>query len=165
MGKYDYPDLVEDIVNSELERKGLFCSVNRTKINGVNNSQTIKINGNVYLLPDINVYESRKKVSIILRIEVKSFRQFVKKSSPNRKENLIPIKKRQLRSYYKLQMEEEVECNILVVLGDAIRYPERLEFFTISLMELAEKDRYDHPYDKEDALWFFIDDFRRGLPS
>jgi len=160
---YKRSDLAEDIISKKLSDIGLYPKINRKKKNGKNIPQTIKFKGKTYLLPDILVYNGDDEIAVVLRIEVKSFFRFIKSKSPNPKENLIPIKTRQLNSYYRLQEKEGVPLRFVVVIGDVYSDGKELDFYNISMNKLTSIPNYRHNYDGEKGYWFDISYFNSGV--
>ena len=155
MNQYNNGDYTEDISDILLNTcwNKPFTKINRRKNkDGSNAVQIIKVNGETFILPDIEVYRDLELNEIILRIEVKSFASLPKVDSPNKSLPLFPIKIRQLSGYVGLQSAEEIGIKFIIVVGK-----KNENFYWCELDELLNDfGSIRHDWKKEDSLWFNI---------
>lgn len=96
----------------------------------------VLINGVKYLCPDVEIYKDEEYNQIVIRVEVKSFRDFPRDLNIGKNEDLFHIKEWQIKEYLKLQKIEEIPCRIIFVLGSD---NQEQEFYWATLDNLINK--------------------------
>lgn len=157
MNKYSNGDeaenLVDDFLHSKLKRP--YTIINRTKDSSENNErQVVVIDGEKLILPDITVFKDKNLKEIELRVEVKSFKKLPTKESPNRNLPLFPIKVRQLEEYTFLRARDEIDINIVFVIGK-----ENKDLYWCNIDDVTGRlDFLISEWDGEISCWYNIND-------
>lgn len=79
----------------------------------------IEINGKNITCPDIEIYRNSEMNEMVMRVEVKSFYDYMKDSPVKTNENILGIREALIQDYLKVEKYEEVECRIVFVIGDS----------------------------------------------
>lgn len=96
------------------------------------------IDNKKYLCPDVEIYKDKNFNEIVVRVEVKSFRDFPRDIKIGKDEDLFHIKEWQIKEYLKLQIQEEIPCRIIFVLGNESNF----KFYWATLDNLLHKIPY-----------------------
>jgi len=84
--------------------------------------------------PDIEMYRNQDMNELVMRVEVKSFYDYVKDSGIKTEENVLGIRELLIKDYLKVEKHEEIKCRVVFVLGD--RYSGAREFYWETLDNL-----------------------------
>lgn len=164
MDKYskgdDSEDLVDDLLHSKWKRP--YTKINRSKDSyGRNKKQTIVVDGETFILPDITVFLNKNLDEIEIRVEVKSFNKLPTLESPNRNLPLFPLKVRQLEEYSALQASEEVGVKIVFVIGGS-----KKNFYWCNLDDVTGKLPYIiSDWDGEFSCWYNLEDMNSSFDN
>jgi len=128
--------------------------------------QTKTYDGNIICsYPDIEVYTNETQTVMIALIEVKGFLQFPRRDLPFDTDlNILAIKENQLKSYIKVQKEEQTNINIIFVVGYS---PDEYAFYWESLdnilaMECVKKTEWAF-FQKKIVRFYDASLFRRDI--
>jgi hypothetical protein len=129
--------------------------------NNVHFDQDIECNGKIYKCPDLYILETKEGKNIILRIEIKGFREL--NSSTFSGTEIVSIEKYKFDYYLNLQNSEEVESSVLFVIGNENLGFEDFTFYWETLNNLTKIKNKTATIYKYPSLCWRTKDLKYGI--